>query len=81
MNHTEHTHAVWEKDGNFLLTIISVCKLTTRFEMVETAFFFPYTLFENYFNFLKYIIIIITIISFMQGIYTYIPETNHVPKQ
>jgi hypothetical protein len=31
------------------------------------------------------IIIIIIIgkdtISFMQGIYTYIPETNHVPKQ
>jgi hypothetical protein len=22
-----------------------------------------------------------TIISFMQGIYTYIPETNHVPKE
>jgi len=31
-----------------------------------------------------YIIIIITIIlgiSFIQGIYTYIPETNHVPKE
>jgi hypothetical protein len=27
------------------------------------------------------IIIIITTISFMQGIYTYIPETNPVPKQ
>ena len=27
------------------------------------------------------IIIIIIIISFMQGIYTYIPETNHVPRQ
>jgi hypothetical protein len=27
------------------------------------------------------IITIITTISFMQGIYTYIPETNHVPKQ
>jgi hypothetical protein len=26
------------------------------------------------------IIIIIIIISFMQGIYTYIPETNPVPK-
>jgi hypothetical protein len=35
----------------------------------------------------KFIIIIIIIIigkdtiSFMQGIYTYIPETNHVPKE
>ena len=29
----------------------------------------------------KYIIIIIIIISFMQGIYTYIPETNHVPRE
>jgi hypothetical protein len=31
-----------------------------------------------------YIIIIIIIIlgiSFMQGIYTYIPETNHVPRE
>jgi hypothetical protein len=27
------------------------------------------------------IIIIILGISFMQGIYTYIPETNHVPKE
>jgi hypothetical protein len=28
-----------------------------------------------------FIIIIIIIISFMQGIYTYIPETNNVPKE
>ena len=27
------------------------------------------------------IIVIIVIISFMQGIYTYIPETNHVPRE
>jgi hypothetical protein len=27
------------------------------------------------------VIIIIIIISFMQGIHTYIPETNHVPKE
>ena len=27
------------------------------------------------------IIVIIIIISFMQGIYTYIPETNHVPRE
>jgi len=27
------------------------------------------------------IIIIIPGISFMQGIYTYIPETNHVPRE
>jgi len=27
------------------------------------------------------IIIIIIIISYMQGIYTYIPETNHVPRE
>jgi hypothetical protein len=37
------------------------------------------------FNFDIIIIIIIIIgkdtISFMQGIYTYIPETNHVPKE
>jgi len=26
-------------------------------------------------------IIIIIIISFMQGLYTYIPETNHVPRE
>jgi len=27
------------------------------------------------------IIIIIIIISFMQGIYTYIPDTNYVPRE
>jgi len=27
------------------------------------------------------IIIVINIISFMQGIYTYIPETNYIPKE
>jgi MFS-type transporter involved in bile tolerance (Atg22 family) len=27
------------------------------------------------------IVIIINIISFMQGIYTYIPETNNVPRE
>ena len=27
------------------------------------------------------IVIIIIIISFMQSIYTYIPETNHVPRE
>ena len=27
------------------------------------------------------IVIIILAISFMQGIYTYIPETNHVPRE
>ena len=27
------------------------------------------------------IIIIVIIISFMQGIYTYIPETNYVPRE
>ena len=28
-----------------------------------------------------FIIIIIIIISYMQGIYTYIPETNYVPRE
>ena len=28
-----------------------------------------------------FIIIIIIIIAFMQGIYTYIPETNYVPRE
>jgi len=32
-------------------------------------------------NFIIIIIIIIIIISFMQGIYTYIPETNDVPRE
>jgi uncharacterized membrane protein YbaN (DUF454 family) len=34
-----------------------------------------------YCTFIIIIIIIITTISFMQGIYTYIPETNNVPKE
>jgi len=29
----------------------------------------------------RFLIIIIIIISFMQRIYTYIPETNYVPKE
>jgi hypothetical protein len=32
-------------------------------------------------TFIIIIIIIILGISFMQGIYTYIPETNHVPRE
>jgi len=32
-------------------------------------------------NIIIIIIIIIIGISFMQGIYTYIPETNHVPRE
>ena len=32
-------------------------------------------------NYIIIIIIIIIIISFMQGIYTYIPETNYVPRE
>jgi hypothetical protein len=43
-------------------------------------------IFLNDFDVVPIIIIIIIIIgkdtiSFMQGIYTYIPETNHVPKE
>jgi uncharacterized membrane protein len=37
--------------------------------------YFPLKLFWQYF------IIIVNVISFMQGIYTYIPEINHVPRQ
>ena len=52
----EHTNTVCEKEGMFLLLIITVHKLTTRFEMVKTAVIltFSYTLFENYFNRLKH---------------------------
>jgi hypothetical protein len=32
-------------------------------------------------NIIIIIIIIILSVSFMQGIYTYIPETNHVPRE
>ena len=39
-------------------------------------------LFYYYFIIITIIIIInINIISFMQGIYTYIPETNYVPRE
>jgi len=37
--------------------------------------------YEIIINAIIIIIIIIIIISFMQGIYTYIPETNYVPKE
>jgi hypothetical protein len=40
---------------------------------------------RTYQNYIKIIIIIVIIIilgiSFMQGIYSYIPETNHVPRE
>ena len=38
---------------------------------------------KRYFDYVKhyFIIIIIIIISLMQGIYTYIPETNYVPRE
>jgi len=32
-------------------------------------------------NIVGNIIVIIIIISFMQGMYTYIPETNYVPRE
>ena len=35
----------------------------------------------SFFIIIIIIIIIILDISFMQGIYTYIPETNHVPRE
>ena len=35
---------------------------------------------ENLDNWIIFIIIIIIIVSFMQGIHTHIPETNHVPR-
>ena len=37
---------------------------------------------QNLFSYcINYIIIIILGISFVQGIYTHIPETNHVPRE
>ena len=38
-------------------------------------------IFDNYISVIVIIIIIIIIISFVQGIYTYIPETNYVPRE
>jgi len=43
-------------------------------EVMYRAQHFYYTLVS------KYIIIIIFVITFMQGIYYYIPETNHVSR-
>ena len=40
-----------------------------------------FTNYNKYTNIQIVIFIIIIIISFMQGIYTYIPETNHVPRE
>ena len=42
------------------------------------CFYIPHVL---CFYWIFIIIIIIIIISFMQGIYTYIPETNYVPRE
>jgi hypothetical protein len=53
---------------------------------VELYFYFPRGLSwpvqgESYLIIIIIIIITIIIISFMQGIYTYIPETNNVSKE
>jgi hypothetical protein len=46
-----------------------------QFALVDSTVWLPYLI--DLFS----IIIIILGISFMQGIYTYIPETNHVPRE
>ena len=50
----------------------SNCKLQSKFHITELCHVRSITVF---------CIIIIIIISFTQGIYTYIPETHHVPRQ
>jgi len=47
----------------------------------EGRFLFPHTCQQFAKQLAVFIIIIILGISFMQGIYTYIPETNHVPRE
>jgi len=42
---------------------------------------FSYFVCNSFIIIIIIIIIIILGISFMQGIYTYIPETNHVPRE
>ena len=52
--------------------------------IVRLNMFLPLTLQPGYSicsNGLPFRVIIIIIISFMQGIYTYIPETNYVPRE
>ena len=60
----------------FLGTLLRKC--LNDFEMDSTA---PVITSITYAFTFHIIIIIIIIISFMQGIYTYIPETNHVPRE
>ena len=49
--------------------------------VVTGILLFFITLLSYYQNYIIIIIIIIIIISFMQGIYTYIPETNYIPRE
>ena len=61
--------AIWEMSGIWA-AVIRVCSVVvTDFEVCD--------IFIN----IIIIIIIIIIISFMHGIYTYIPETNYVPRE
>ena len=40
-----------------------------------------YYYYYYYYCFIVIVVVVIVIISFMQGIYTYIPETNYVPRE
>ena len=59
-----------------LLIISALYATPTCTNPLPPSFLFTYSLSVS-----VIIIIIIIIISFMQGIYTYIPETNHVPRE
>jgi hypothetical protein len=64
----------WYNNNNasFRAVIFLVEKI---FHQLSADFFWDYK------YFIVIIIIIILGISFKQGIYTYIPETNHVPRE
>ena len=68
-------HLVWlYRSVGKVFSFLSCSTISDRFASIVQFVYVPY----NRGN-VDYIIIII--ISLMQGIYTYIPETNHVPRE
>ena len=68
----------WGTSSN---TLLSGCHIDQYECFLVFFFLFFLSIIIIIIIFIIIIIIIILGISFMQGIYTYIPETNHVPRE
>ena len=58
----------------------SLQKMVTIYQLKRSNITENFNILKKNMSWVIFIIIIINILSFMYGIYTYIPETNHVPR-